>query len=55
MQSQVFAQTNVTISPSGTRILVQSDWGAANPGSGVIADPNAIIDTYVITLPSYKP
>ena len=49
-----WAQTNVTISPSGTRILVQSDWGAAKPGSGVVADPNAVIDTYVITLPSYK-
>ena len=54
-QNNYWAQTNVTMSPSGTRILVQSDWGAATPGAGTVADPNAVIDTYVITLPSYKP
>jgi hypothetical protein len=40
----------VTISPSGTRILVQSDWGCADPAHPLI-DPNAVVDTYVITLP----
>ena len=49
-----WAQTNVTPSPSGTRILVQSDWGNANPKAPVI-NPNASVDTYVIELPSYKP
>jgi hypothetical protein len=49
-----WAQTNVTPSPSGTRILVQSDWGNANPKSPVI-NPNAPVDTYVIELPAYKP
>jgi hypothetical protein len=44
----------VTISPSGTRILVQSDWGAGTPGAGVVADPDAIVDTYVIELPAYS-
>ena len=51
--SNYWAQPNVTLSPRGTRILVQSDWGAATPGPGVIADPNAVVDTYVIELPSY--
>ena len=54
-QNNYWAQTNVTLSPSGTRILVQSDWGAATPGAGTVANPSAVIDTYVITLPSYKP
>ena len=49
-----WAQTNVTLSPSGTRILVQSDWGNANPKAPVV-DPNAPVDTYVIELPAYKP
>ena len=49
-----WAQTNVTPSPSGTRILVQSDWGNANPKNPVI-NPNAPVDTYVIELPAYKP
>ncbi|MGC8697515.1 MAG: hypothetical protein ACP5Q0_03490, partial [Halothiobacillus sp.] len=48
-----WAQTNVTPSPSGTRILVQSDWGNADPRNPVI-DPNAQVDTYVIELPSYR-
>ena len=52
--SNYWAQPNVTISPSGTRILVQSDWGAGTPGAGVIADPDAIVDTYVIELPAYS-
>lgn len=52
--SNYWAQPNVTISPSGTRILVQSDWGAGTPGPGVIADPDAIVDTYVIELPAYS-
>lgn len=47
-----WAQPNVTLSPSGTRILVQSDWGNANPAAPVI-NPNAYVDTYVITLPAY--
>ncbi len=47
-----WAQPNVTLSPSGTRILVQSDWGNADPSNPVV-NPNAISDTYVITLPSY--
>jgi hypothetical protein len=48
-----WAQTNVTPSPSGTRILVQSDWGNADPKNPVI-NPNAQVDTYVIELPGYK-
>ena len=52
-QSNYWAQPNVTMSPSGTRILFQSDWGAENPSSPVI-DPNAMIDTYVIELPGYS-
>ena len=51
-QSNYWAQTNVTFSTSGTRILVQSDWGCANPANPVL-DPNAAVDTYVIELPSY--
>ncbi|OIQ86921.1 hypothetical protein GALL_312170 [mine drainage metagenome] len=47
-----WAQTNVTISPSGTRILFQSDWGDANPAKPVI-NPNAVVDTYVLELPTY--
>lgn len=54
-QSNYWAQPNATPSPSGTRILFASDWGAATPGSAVNADPGAIIDTYVIELPAYKP
>ena len=52
--SNYWAQPNVIISPSGTRILVQSDWGAGMPGPGVVANPNAIVDTYVIELPAYS-
>lgn len=52
-QSNYWAQPNVTMSPSGTRILFQSDWGDGNPSQPVI-DPNAMIDTYVLELPSYK-
>ncbi len=51
-QSNYWAQPNVTISPTGTRILVQSDWGCANPSSPVI-DPGATVDTYVIELPAW--
>lgn len=47
-----WAQPNVTISPSGSRILFQSDWGAADPRNPVV-DPNAIIDTYVVELPQF--
>lgn len=47
-QSNYWAQPNVTISPSGTRILFQSDWGAATPGNSVVANPNAVVDTYVV-------
>jgi hypothetical protein len=53
--SNYWAQPNVTISPSGTRILVQSDWGCGTPGPSAKADPNAIVDTYVIELPCYTP
>ncbi|OYV29597.1 MAG: hypothetical protein B7Z79_10160 [Thiomonas sp. 20-64-9] len=52
-QSNYWAQTNVTLSTSGTRILFQSDWGNGDPSSPVL-DPNAAVDTYVIELPSYK-
>ena len=52
-QSNYWAQPNVTLSPSGTRILVQSDWGAGNPSAPTL-NPNAAVDTYVIELPSYK-
>ncbi|MDE2129592.1 MAG: hypothetical protein KGJ74_07985 [Betaproteobacteria bacterium] len=51
--SNYWAQPNVTISPSGTRILFQSDWGCADPKNPVI-NPSAIVDTYVIHLPQYK-
>jgi hypothetical protein len=52
-QNNYWAQPNVVISPSGTRLLVASDWGAGNPGNPVI-DPNAAVDTYVIELPAYR-
>jgi hypothetical protein len=52
-QSNYWAQTNVTLSTSGTRILFQSDWGNGDPSNPVL-DPNAAVDTYVIELPSYK-
>jgi hypothetical protein len=52
-QSNYWAQPNVTLSPSGTRILVQSDWGDGNPSNPVI-NPDAQVDTYVIELPGYK-
>lgn len=51
-QSNYWAHPNVTLSPSGTRILVQSDWGDADPKNPVI-NPNAAVDTYVIELPGY--
>ncbi|HXW64867.1 MAG TPA: hypothetical protein VEK74_07285 [Burkholderiaceae bacterium] len=54
-QSNYWAQPNVILSPSGTRILFASDWGAATPGSSVTANPNAVVDTYVIELPTYSP
>ncbi|HML80422.1 MAG TPA: hypothetical protein PKE37_01465 [Thiomonas arsenitoxydans] len=52
-QSNYWAQPNITISPSGTRMLFQSDWGDANPSKPVI-DASSIVDTYVIELPSYR-
>lgn len=52
-QSNYWAQPNVTLSPSGTRILVQSDWGCGDPAHPVI-DPRAVVDTYVIELPQYR-
>ena len=52
-QSNYWAQTNVTLSTSGTRILFQSDWGNGDPSNPVL-NPNAAVDTYVIELPSYK-
>lgn len=51
-QSNYWAQTNVTFSTSGTRILFQSDWGDGDPSQPVV-DPNAAVDTYVLTLPAY--
>lgn len=51
-QSNYWAQPNVTISPSGTRILFNSDWGNANPSNPVL-NPSAAVDTYVIELPGY--
>jgi len=51
--SNYWAQPNVTMSPSGTRILFQSDWGAADPKSITMPNANAIVDTYVIELPAY--
>ena len=53
--SNYWAQPNATPSPSGTRILFASDWGAASPGNSVTANPNAVVDTYVIELPGYTP
>ncbi len=50
--SNYWAQPNVTISPSGTRILFASDWGSANPSAPVI-NGNAVVDTYVVELPGY--
>lgn len=51
-QSNYWAQPNVTFSTSGTRILFQSDWGDGDPSKPVLS-PNAPVDTYVLTLPSY--
>jgi hypothetical protein len=51
-QSNYWAQPNVTLSTSGTRILFQSDWGDADPSNPVL-NPSAAVDTYVIELPSY--
>jgi hypothetical protein len=51
-QSNYWAQPNVVLSPTGTRVLFQSDWGNAVPGQGK-ADPKAVVDTYVIELPGY--
>jgi hypothetical protein len=53
--SNYWAQPNVSFSPSGTRILIPSDWGAATPGAGVVANPNATTDTYVIELSTFVP
>lgn len=39
-----WGQPNITMSPSGTRLIYQSDWGGGST-----------IDTYVISLPSYNP
>lgn len=47
-----WAQPNVTISPSGTRILFNSDWGNADPSNPSI-NPAANTDTYVIELPQF--
>jgi hypothetical protein len=52
-QSNYWAQTNVTLSTSGTRVLFQSDWGDGDPSNPVL-NPDAAVDTYVIELPSYK-
>lgn len=52
-QSQYWAQPNLTLSTSGTRILFNSDWGDADPSNPVV-NPDAAIDTYVIELPSYR-
>jgi hypothetical protein len=52
-QSNYWAQPNVSLSTSGTRILVQSDWGCGDPTKPIL-DPNAAVDTYLIELPSYK-
>ncbi|MDE2173758.1 MAG: hypothetical protein KGJ54_00530 [Betaproteobacteria bacterium] len=52
-QSNYWAQTNVTLSTSGTRVLFQSDWGNGDPSNPVL-NPDAAVDTYVIELPSYK-
>ena len=50
--SNYWAQPNVTISPSGTRLLVQSDWGCADPAHPLI-DGRAAVDTYAIELPDW--
>jgi hypothetical protein len=50
--SNYWAQPNLVISPSGTRILFASDWGAANP-QAVTVSGNAVVDTYVVELPGY--
>ncbi len=51
-QSNYWAQPNVTLSTSGTRILFQSDWGDGDPSNPVV-NSNAAVDTYIIELPSY--
>lgn len=51
-QSNYWAQTNVTFSTTGTRILFQSDWGCLDPSNPTV-NPNAPVDTYLLTLPSY--
>ena len=51
-QSNYWAQPNVTLSTSGTRILFNSDWGDGDPSNPVL-DPNAAVDTYVLILPSF--
>ena len=38
-----WAQPNVTLSPTGTRIVFPSDWGSGS-----------VVDTYVVELPSYS-
>jgi len=53
--SNYWAQPNATPSPSGTRILFASDWGAGTPGNSATASPYAVVDTYVIELPGYTP
>jgi hypothetical protein len=50
--SNYWAQPNLVLSPSGTRILFASDWGAANPKS-VTVNGNAPVDVYVLELPCY--
>lgn len=51
--SNYWSQPNVTLSPSGSRILFNSDWGAADPGNPTI-NPNAYTDTYVVELPQFS-
>ena len=51
--SNYWAQPNLVISPSGTRILFASDWGAADP-KHVTVNGSAVVDTYVIELPGYR-
>lgn len=51
--SNYWAQPNVIVSPSGTRVLFASDWGDANPKSPTV-NANAVTDTYVVELPGYK-
>jgi hypothetical protein len=46
-----FAQPNVTLSPSGTRIAFPSDWGGG-PGAPAITSTSPV-DTYVLELPAY--